>query len=1661
MSLHPVNPSTRSAILKTPLPIAQFMDEDDGFFERVETASYLDEARVSANDKEYKKSYGIKALDVLMKTVGDACEAIGKHFINDLTMGYFASPESYRTAQTTKSNGQDGCLGFKIKDEDRYIERTIDMRGVSSHIYGDKLAEITPKLGNTFTAFFPGAKIENTWKKSPPDPENPYTRNDSADGSLKGENTFTLNEIINITARTSPEMRQNSGGVTKIKATSEFLKLWGTKIFFDLTLGSKVFLSYQDREIDEGTITGGKSLNFNVAIRVRIQYPRDAAMWMTSCETNEDFSLLTFLRHLEGSERKALGKNPRGFNTADRSSSPASTHRNLQEFARIVGKVPPRMNAEGFTMLDSGKVIYTNIEPDVDAFRAAEEAAYDRENGTFIPHAVTGESATNFFNKMLLVDWQGNIISYTNASGNIEIVGLQGSQPVHDYDIGDHLVRDCAKDTEFEIHIQQLCRRNGIDYVKAENYYTNQKGEPTPFTPLDMHNETPEDSVFDRWSQAELLRRGKMFKTLYENWDSYAMALSYRMEDRYKVTLYGYYATPQVARKYTQAHNDNTQKYLGSVDPEIDIQASNFSGIKTYYPHQRRILGDALVRKPENIILGVDPGGGKTASYTTMVLRYLRDGVVKRPIIVMPAGLKKQYVEEIYRFSNHQVRVFPLYLSVWDRLHSAGIDLPQLQAIIENQPPNTIFLTDYGFLKLRPKTVVVGSKRISTFSFAVWASRIFDMFVADESHKTKNLQSQMSTAFRTFAAYTKVRVQASGTVVYNNARDIIGQVNVFTPNALGNNIEQFEQSKGIIDPRKLPALKRRVNMYCKEYNANKREWSFLLPRINYSDHFVKMNPVMKTAYVNALNEILESVQAEIDADKTLNPDDPSDKMDAKITTMMRTKLTPLEIFINAPDTPGNVYAEAYKTLPEVRGKKEYLKSPKVDELDRILDEQFRKTDAKVLVMSYNKAISAHIMRWSRHRDKMLHYTAEGVKKEDLIAQFRDNPDAKVMIADENTLKEGHNLQFCSLLCRLQTIWTVGEFNQALARVERPDEVMADGTLKYNRPSIDFKWLMIDESIEIAKTARLYSKIIEKTKIEEAGLNKNFDDWFAGKNVRGVDYSDVPRLAEACSGSVTMSPDFVRMNDTFDALSQRHAYYSTYMRWVDQEFAAAKEDLRNAIAKELGVDPETIDDNKLRLLAMKKVLHDELPGSQKAEILRGYTPFVPGVAPYDPYNLGLVPASRFADVEPTSDDETDDADEDSDNEEEDNEEKAAMEEVVHIESGDIVVTEFGIGECQRKTYNSSVIYVEIPSKRGGKVSVKVPLTSVFVPETAANRKRLEAIYKGMKRKGLPTTTLTVDGGVAEVHDVFVPEEQIIGKQPIAPKKPTFTTPKPTGNQSEFTDDDQGIIPKPATPPKAPTSAGTGLSPRTNRPAGPTPPKVVGTTRPPVKPPGRPVKPPARPGAVKVPATPPKKPVKTPNKPGIEVHLVHMNNQLAIMVEAAENSVFTELGYHYIGASIAVDIHTSKGLANVMDMIDQYPVNDKCWSLLEEQLAHWKQNIRNLERVRTNIGQEKAFILQQSRLAKNKHEMFPWLVVLQDTVYMIVDGVYNKDARKLVGKRPTKGGAGTFEKQPGFYLRFCRSIKDMTNQLDEIGIGERFHLKNQSDVYNEYHALKGDL
>lgn len=115
---------------------------------------------------------------------------------------------------------------------------------------------------------------------------------------------------------------------------------------------------------------------------------------------------------------------------------------------------------------------------------------------------------------------------------------------------------------------------------------------------------------------------------------------------------------------------------------------------------------------------------------------------------------------------------------------------------------------------------------------------------------------------------------------------------------------------------------------------------------------------------------------------------------------------------------------------------------------------------------------------------------EGESSNDNLNAFKTDPNIKILIAMEQGMAEGHNLQVGSRIIRVDTPWSPGDYEQSTARIFRPDpsaSKIVDGKPgDMAREVIYIDWLMVEGSTESAKVARLMWKNVSKVAFDEVG-----------------------------------------------------------------------------------------------------------------------------------------------------------------------------------------------------------------------------------------------------------------------------------------------------------------------------------------------------------------------------------------------------------------------------------------------------------------------------------------------------------------------------------------------------------------------------------------------
>lgn len=145
--------------------------------------------------------------------------------------------------------------------------------------------------------------------------------------------------------------------------------------------------------------------------------------------------------------------------------------------------------------------------------------------------------------------------------------------------------------------------------------------------------------------------------------------------------------------------------------------------------------------------------------------------------------------------------------------------------------------------------------------------------------------------------------------------------------------------------------------------------------------------------------------------------------------------------------------------------------------------------------------------------------------------FKTDDNVKILVANEQAITEGQNLQIASRIIRVDSPWSPGDYDQSTARMFRPDpkgaEIDGDGKAgEMAREVIFIDWVMTEGTSEVAKVARLMWRTVDKVKFDEKG-NDFYDPLF---NLLDVDGNPVelPRLV--------MSLDTFREQNTINALA---------------------------------------------------------------------------------------------------------------------------------------------------------------------------------------------------------------------------------------------------------------------------------------------------------------------------------------------------------------------------------------------------------------------------------------------------------------------------------------------------------------------------------------------
>jgi len=171
-------------------------------------------------------------------------------------------------------------------------------------------------------------------------------------------------------------------------------------------------------------------------------------------------------------------------------------------------------------------------------------------------------------------------------------------------------------------------------------------------------------------------------------------------------------------------------------------------------------------------------------------------------------------------------------------------------------------------------------------------------------------------------------------------------------------------------------------------------------------------------------------------------------------------------------------------------REDYLSVKAPDQDPRWKPEPFGKV---IVFCRYTRSVNAIYRALPPQMKKLaVKFSGEEANKWQNLEDFRLTPFSKekgvqIFIANEQAIAEGHNLQMASRIVRSESPWSPGELDQSSSRIFRPDT-----TGQFRRENVYLDWVLCNNTMEVAKVGRLISRMIDKTKFDEAN-NPLYDE----------------------------------------------------------------------------------------------------------------------------------------------------------------------------------------------------------------------------------------------------------------------------------------------------------------------------------------------------------------------------------------------------------------------------------------------------------------------------------------------------------------------------------------------------------------------------------------
>lgn len=191
--------------------------------------------------------------------------------------------------------------------------------------------------------------------------------------------------------------------------------------------------------------------------------------------------------------------------------------------------------------------------------------------------------------------------------------------------------------------------------------------------------------------------------------------------------------------------------------------------------------------------------------------------------------------------------------------------------------------------------------------------------------------------------------------------------------------------------------------------------------------------------------------------------DSEDAPEIEDFTPLLTKFIAIDKFLNYP--PADEFGQHFLAEDSDR------ESPKIKVLDALLARHFADpNNGKVIIFTHFRDVAKHISETIQMASKAVYYDAQQTKA---LTRFKRDDSVQILVAVEQSIQEGQNLQMANRIIRVDLPWNPGNYEQSIARSYRLPPKDPDAA-RYSTIYVDL--ILCEGTAELTKLARMVSKM---------------------------------------------------------------------------------------------------------------------------------------------------------------------------------------------------------------------------------------------------------------------------------------------------------------------------------------------------------------------------------------------------------------------------------------------------------------------------------------------------------------------------------------------------------------------------------------------------------